>query len=242
MRHVSTLVCGVLIVAGIILLPLSAIAAQTTTTPATACPGAPVPRLSPGMTARPAQSFSTLWADLQSTNILTVMFRADGDTFSVVQGPSCAGGPFNWYQVNFNGMLGWVTEGTGDTYWVEPVSGTPPPTPIIIPTVFPTPFPTPFGTLSPDDLCLTAPSPRLTVGELAQPAQSFSSLRDAFQSNNILYVMMRTAGDTFTILSGPQCGAAGVYWYQVNYKGMVGWVTEGADGVYWVEPVSTTGQ
>ncbi|MFW5691113.1 MAG: hypothetical protein ACOCXZ_01320 [Chloroflexota bacterium] len=43
-----------------------------------------------------------------------------GDVVEVLRGPFCAFDPYNWYEVQFNSLTGWVTEGTGSTYWLRP--------------------------------------------------------------------------------------------------------------------------
>lgn len=42
-------------------------------------------------------------------------------------------------------------------------------------------------------------------------------------------------GDEFTVFGGPQC-AENLVWWQVDVDGLRGWIGEGANGVYWVEP------
>lgn len=211
---------------------------------AAACPGAPVPRLHVGDTGQVAQVFSSLRADLDSNIVLKVMYRANNDTFTVLAGPVCASGPYNWYQVNHAGMTGWVTEGTGSVYWIEPVTvvatptaigPTQPPTPTIPPTaVGPTLTPTLMPTAS--AACLGAPAPRLHVGDTGRVAQVFSSLRAGLDSNIVLKIMYRANNDTFTVLAGPFCASGPHNWYQVNHAGMIGWVTEGQGSTYWIEP------
>lgn len=44
-----------------------------------------------------------------------------GSTFEVIRGPVCADG-FAWWEVNYEGLIGWTAEGSGDTYWTEPMS------------------------------------------------------------------------------------------------------------------------
>ena len=193
-----------------------------------ACAGAPVPRLVVGTVARPAQVFSSLRAALDSNDVLQVLFRADGDQFKILDGPRCGSGPHNWYKVDYKGTVGWVTEGQGSTYWVEPAPAAPP-----TPTLTPIPAATPVK-VGP---CAGAPAPRLTVGTLARPAQVFSSLRAALDSNDVLKVLLKANGDTFTVQEGPLCGTGPHNWYKVSYKGTVGWVTEGTGSTYWVEPV-----
>lgn len=44
-----------------------------------------------------------------------------GETFFVLGGPVCTPG-MAWWQVEYNGMIGWTGEGQGNTYWTEPVN------------------------------------------------------------------------------------------------------------------------
>jgi hypothetical protein len=44
-------------------------------------------------------------------------------------------------------------------------------------------------------------------------------------------------GASFTIVGGPQCGAEGWLWWQVNYNGTIGWTAEGDTTTYWLEPI-----
>ena len=39
--------------------------------------------------------------------------------FDVLSGPYCNGGTA-WWQVNYNGLIGWTAEGQGGTYWLQP--------------------------------------------------------------------------------------------------------------------------
>ena len=39
--------------------------------------------------------------------------------FAVLSGPVCADNTA-WWQVNYNGIIGWTAEGNGSTYWLEP--------------------------------------------------------------------------------------------------------------------------
>jgi hypothetical protein len=45
-----------------------------------------------------------------------------GATFSIVGGPQCGPEGWLWWQVNYNGTVGWTAEGDTTTYWLEPVS------------------------------------------------------------------------------------------------------------------------
>jgi uncharacterized protein YraI len=39
--------------------------------------------------------------------------------FIVVGGPQCADG-YEWWQINYNGLVGWTASGTSSELWVEP--------------------------------------------------------------------------------------------------------------------------
>jgi hypothetical protein len=46
-----------------------------------------------------------------------------GASFTVIGGPTCADN-LTWWQVNFNGIIGWTAEAAANgVYWLEPVSG-----------------------------------------------------------------------------------------------------------------------
>lgn len=215
----------------------------------TRCPGAPVARLKVNDTARPVEAYNTLWVSIYSTEIHTILYRAKGDTYTVLAGPFCGVGPYNWYQVKYKDITGFITEGTGSTYWSEPVSAvsaTPtgpaatsvPTTPIAtpVPTTVPlTPGMTPTAV---SGACAGAPAPRLKVNDTAQVAQAYSSLRQSIGSNIILKVFLRANNDRFTVIGGPYCGYGPYNWYQVQQGNLVGYVTEGTGSTYWIEPAA----
>jgi hypothetical protein len=43
-----------------------------------------------------------------------------GGIFRIIQGPQCGDG-LAWWQVDYQGIIGWTAEGQGTTYWLEPV-------------------------------------------------------------------------------------------------------------------------
>jgi hypothetical protein len=43
-----------------------------------------------------------------------------GGVFTVIGGPVCADN-YAWWQVDYNGLVGWTAEGEGITYWLEPL-------------------------------------------------------------------------------------------------------------------------
>jgi hypothetical protein len=40
-------------------------------------------------------------------------------TFTIIGGPQCATGMI-WWQVNYNGLVGWTAEGQNGVYWLDP--------------------------------------------------------------------------------------------------------------------------
>ncbi len=46
-------------------------------------------------------------------------------------------------------------------------------------------------------------------------------------------------GNTFAVIGGPEC-AQNYVWWQVRAGDVTGWVAEGANGVYWIEPTGST--
>jgi Tol biopolymer transport system component len=92
------------------------VAAQAT------CGTAPAPRLTAGQQARVVVSDGT-GSNLRTTpntgaTVLGVL--ADGEVFSVLNGPQCSEN-FWWWQVRrWDGQTGWTAEGTTGDYWVEP--------------------------------------------------------------------------------------------------------------------------
>lgn len=92
---------------------------------ATDCPPSLPPRLVVGgkgrVTPGDPNALNTLPAPPsrdQNSKRLTPL--QPGNVFTVLAGPTCAYG-YTWWQVNYNGTIGWTAEGQGTTYWIEPV-------------------------------------------------------------------------------------------------------------------------
>jgi hypothetical protein len=88
------------------------------------CPGAPAPRLKAGDPGQVAQVYSTMRQDIGSNVIVKILLRSANERFTVLEGPFCGYGPYNWYKVQHQALVGYVTEGTGSTYWIEPLPPT----------------------------------------------------------------------------------------------------------------------
>lgn len=180
-------------------------------------------RLAIGMSAR-----VTLYPYLPNTIRSTPGFGAKigsipaGGAFSVIGGPQCISG-INWWQVNYNGVVGWTGEGNGyTTYWLEPGSWTPPPPSCALQN-------------------------RLYVGGYGRVTPGLPNvLRSAPGTNssgsNSVVIGEIPGSAVFAVLNGPQCGSDSRWWWYVNYNGIEGWTPEGEGGSsYWTEPYIETG-
>lgn len=91
------------------------------TGPVVQCPGFVPSRLVVGRQGRVTLTGSA--NNIRSTPGLTsavIGLIPSGGVFSVLAGPQCSGG-IAWWQVNFNGVVGWTAEGQGSDYWLEPL-------------------------------------------------------------------------------------------------------------------------
>jgi uncharacterized protein YraI len=83
------------------------------------CSGAPPPRLTVGGQGRITPGLPNKVRAAPSMAAAQVGQIPGEGVFSVVGGPQCADG-YRWWQVNYNGLVGWTASGTGSEYWVEP--------------------------------------------------------------------------------------------------------------------------
>lgn len=190
-----------------------------------ACSGALPPRLVPGQQGRVTPGLPNVMRNQPGTQpgsqIVGVI--PGGAFFNVVYGhaSACANGMW-WTLVNYNSIEGWTPEGSAyGVYWTEPAGGQVPPPPP--PTTCPLPT-----------RMIAGGQARVTPG-LPNVVRSAPGL-----GWNSAIVGSIPGGGVFTLLAGyaPQC-ADGMQWYYVNYNGLVGWTSEGQNGVYWTEPVTT---
>ncbi len=91
------------------------------TPPIVQCPGFLPSRLVAGRQGRVLPGLSNNLRDQPSLNSNVIGQITGGSVFTVVSGPQCSSG-IAWWQVNFNGVVGWTAEGLGNVYWLEPVS------------------------------------------------------------------------------------------------------------------------
>ena len=83
------------------------------------CPGSPVPRLEIGGVARVTPGAPNRVRAQASTSAAVLTNMPAGTEFVVLAGPICADG-YAWWQVNYNGIIGWTAEGSGAVYFLEP--------------------------------------------------------------------------------------------------------------------------
>jgi hypothetical protein len=230
MRKIGFLLAVVVVFSALLMAPVLADSLTTSESQAAqvGCAGSPPTRLVGALRGRVAQRFSTLRAAIGGDRVLAIM--PGGAAFNIVSGPVCGGfGNFSWWQVNYNGLVGWATEGAvrsiygSNQYWLAPLDrGGATFTPTATSTARP---PTATATVRPTS---AAACPRARV------AQVYSSLRAGIQSDRILRVMR--PGDTIEVLAGPYCSFGPYNWWQVRSGGVTGFATEGTGGTYWLVP------
>jgi hypothetical protein len=98
--------------------PVAAQSTQVSDSDGYACYGAPAPRLAVGRQGR-----ATVTVNVRSLADPGAPDMGDvrvGESFSVLDGPVCAEG-FTWWHIEaITGAAGWVANGSGSEYWVEP--------------------------------------------------------------------------------------------------------------------------
>ncbi|MBK8022512.1 MAG: hypothetical protein IPK19_14055 [Chloroflexi bacterium] len=142
-----------------------------------------------------------------------------GGVFLIVGGPSCYDG-MNWWLVSYNGMYGWTPEGSNTgVYWTTPYTINPP-------------------TPTPPAVCPMLPQ-MYVIGTTGRVTPGLPNRLRATASMSGRYVRSIPANDTFIYVGGPVC-AEGMYWWQVNYRGTIGWTASGYQN-NWIEPVLCAG-
>ncbi len=130
-----------------------------------------------------------------------------GGEFEVVGGPVDSL-RYVWWQVDYNGQVGWTAEGLDGDYWLESVGD--------------------------DDAPV---GPRLVAGGRARvKANTNVNVRDrASTSGQKLGAL--TGGSEFTVLSGP-VDQDGYRWWKITHEDLTGWIASGQQGSSsWIEPV-----
>ncbi|MFP4321579.1 MAG: hypothetical protein ACLFTK_03925 [Anaerolineales bacterium] len=77
-------------------------------------------RLRPNMTAQVTPGPANNFRDGPSLNANSIGRLPGEAVFFVLDGPVCADG-MAWWQVDYQGTVGWTSEGQGNTYWLQPL-------------------------------------------------------------------------------------------------------------------------
>jgi hypothetical protein len=94
-------------------------AAPTTSAPD--CPGAPPAQLVVGGRGQVTPGDPNRLRNAPSTWQGSVVGQMPaGSVFNVIGGPQCSDN-LRFWQVSYNGLSAWTADGTGSTYWVQPV-------------------------------------------------------------------------------------------------------------------------
>ena len=87
-----------------------------------ACSDSPATRLTTNMTATVSGERTVNIRDGAGTeNTQIVWAVAAGDEFAITGLPQCGAAGLRWYPVRIDEKLGWIAEGQGEHYWIEPV-------------------------------------------------------------------------------------------------------------------------
>src|SRR5579871_4612441 len=124
------------------------------------CPGAPPQRLTVGAQAQLTQTqpgdssgpaIPVRVHDTAGTRSRVVGQLADNSPFQVTGGPQCRD-RYSWWQINSQGLVGWIAEGDSSGYFVEPFDPSKiTPTPTITPTPAASPTPLPVSIIAPSN-------------------------------------------------------------------------------------------
>lgn len=180
------------------------------------CSGAPKSQVAVGSTARVTFTDGTpTRIRKQPTTSGKIVGRIpEGTRFLIVGGHNCSDG-YTWWNIELpNGTRGWMAEGKGGSYYLEPMD---------------------FRQQTCSDL-----GTRLKRGAQARVAKvDGSNMRIRSQpgfSQDILDKVPE--GTLLTVLDGPKCVDGTNWWYIRTRSGIEGWMTESQNGVFLLEPVS----
>ncbi len=174
----------------------------------------------------------------QSTVSQRVGAIPGGATFAVIDGPVCGDGGIVWWQVNYNGTVGWTGEGQNDSYWVQPYDPNVPTAtanPVLEPTAtldFATPVVAQCPGTLPHRLIISGQG-RVLPGDANLINSKPARLSEDSTNQRLGQI---PGGGVFTVVAGPVCNGD-IAWWQVEYEGVIGWTGEVQGNTYWVEPV-----
>jgi hypothetical protein len=171
------------------------------------CPNTPPSQLIPGIQGRVTPGLPNSVRTLPGGGVVVGQIPG-GSVFDVVSGPQCGGDGRLWWQVSYNGLVGWTAEGENGVYWLEPTT----------------------------HITTCSMVPRLAVGLSGQVTPGLpNTLRTQPGAGSSIGQI--PGGDYFQVVGGPQC-VSDILWWQVRYGNQVGWTGEGQNGVYWLTPLA----
>lgn len=88
-----------------------------------------------------------------------------------------------------------------------------------------------------DNTCPNGLLPRLSLGETARTTPEIGSNVRSLPDLDAEDIGTIPPSTTFVVIGGPECGADGNYWWQIDYNGLQGWTIQGQGGLYYVEPI-----
>ncbi|MBC8100386.1 MAG: SH3 domain-containing protein [Armatimonadetes bacterium] len=158
--------------------------------------------------------------DAANTNGALVGEIPGSAIFDVLDGPFCDGGLL-WWQVDYQGLVGYTAEGNASGYFVEPYSADATAAPVVL-----------------SDDCS---EPTLAIGRqgllISDPP---NRVRNA-PSTDAEQVGQINENEPFEITDGPLC-TNGILWWQVYVfnTGLEGWTAESVDGTVLLELIALT--
>ena len=167
---------------------------------------APMPRLIAGGQAQVIPGLPNVIRGLPGTGPSSPILGQipGGGVFTVLTGPICAPEGRFWWQISYQGIVGWTPEGQGGIYWLQPYQPNLPP-----------------------PACMLAP--RLSAGTTGYVLPGLPNVlrtqprRGQDSPNHRAHPRRRL----LPRIEGPICGPEGHYWWRVDYQGLIGWTAEG---------------
>jgi uncharacterized protein YraI len=189
---------------------------------AVTCPGAAPTRLQINEQASVFPEVPRLNLRADADIAAEVVGRIPGGTVvTVLDGPVC-GPDIAWWQVDFDGAVGWAAESRGNLYFMQPT------TDVVAPPV------------TPDDAtCPGLLAPRLEVNEQARVAMMQGQNLNVRAEPGLAASLIRVIpnGAVVTIVDGPSCGPDNIVWWWVDYQGAEGWIAEHDGQAYLLAPM-----
>jgi uncharacterized protein YraI len=189
---------------------------------AVTCPGAAPTRLQINEQASVFPEVPRLNLRADADIAAEVVGRIPGGTVvTVLDGPVC-GPDIAWWQVDFDGAVGWAAESRGNLYFMQPT------TDVVAPPV------------TPDDAtCPGLLAPRLEVNEQARVAMMQGQNLNVRAEPGLAASLIRVIpnGAVVMIVDGPSCGPDNIVWWWVDYQGAEGWIAEHDGQAYLLAPL-----